>query len=100
MGFRYEDSELPVRYLEYFVRTAKERLSDFAPATAQKNINLDVLANVHVPLPPLSEQKRIVTKVDELMLICDQLETQLEYQQKGRRRLLEALLHEALEGVG
>jgi type I restriction enzyme S subunit len=100
VGFRYEDSELPVRYLEYFVRTAKERLSDFAPATAQKNINLDVLANVHVPLPPLSEQKRIVTKVDELMLICDQLETQLEYQQKGRRQLLETLLHEALEGVG
>lgn len=100
VGFRYEDPEMPVRYLEYFLRTAKERLNDFAPATAQKNINLDVLANVYVPLPPLAEQKRIVAKVDELMLICDQLETQLEYQQKGRRQLLEALLHEALEGVG
>lgn len=100
VGFRYEDPEMPVRYLEYFLRTAKERLNDFAPATAQKNINLDVLANVTIPLPPLAEQKRIVAKVDELMLICDQLENQLEYQQKGRRQLLEALLHEALEGVG
>jgi type I restriction enzyme S subunit len=53
-----------------------------------------------IPLPPLAEQKRIVAKVDELMLICDQLETHLESQQKGRRQLLEALLHEALEGVG
>jgi type I restriction enzyme S subunit len=100
VGFRYDDAAMPVRYIEYFLRTAKDRLSDFAPATAQKNINLDVLANVNVPLPPLAEQKRIVAKVDELMGICDQLEHQLESQQKGRRQLLEALLHEALEGVG
>lgn len=58
------------------------------------------LKAIHIPLPPLAEQKRIVAKVDELMLICDQLESQLETQQKGRRQLLEALLHEALEGVG
>ena len=55
---------------------------------------------VTIPLPPLAEQKRIVAKVDELMVICDQLEHHLESQQKGRRQLLEALLHEALEGVG
>jgi hypothetical protein len=34
------------------------------------------------------------------MAICDQLEKQLETQQKDPRRLLEALLHDALEGVG
>jgi hypothetical protein len=34
------------------------------------------------------------------MAICDQLEKQLESQQRESRRLLEALLHEALEGVG
>ena len=64
------------------------------------SINMRQVRGCPVPLPPLAEQKRIVAKVDELMLICDQLETQLAYQQKGRRQLLEALLHEALEGVG
>lgn len=29
-----------------------------------------------IPIPPTSEQKRIVTKVDELMALCDKLETQ------------------------
>jgi type I restriction enzyme S subunit len=58
------------------------------------------LKAVPIPLPPLAEQKRIVAKVDELMAICDQLEKQLESQQKESRRLLEALLHEALEEVG
>ena len=38
--------------------------------------------------------------MDELMLICDQLENQLASRQKGRRQLMETLLHEALEGVG
>jgi type I restriction enzyme, S subunit len=67
---------------------------------SMKNVSRDVIYDLPIPLPPLAEQKRIVAKVDELMAICDQLEKQLEYQQKGRRRLLEALLHEALEGVG
>jgi hypothetical protein len=38
--------------------------------------------------------------VDEQILIRDQLENQLDSLQKGRRQLLEALLHKALEGAG
>ena len=43
-----------------------------------------------------SEQHRIVAKVDELMAVCDQLEAQLTATQTDSRRLLEAVLHEAL----
>ncbi|WP_054758265.1 restriction endonuclease subunit S [Methylomonas koyamae] len=49
-----------------------------------------------VPLPPLAEQHRIVAKVDELMALCDQLETQLADTAADSRRLLEAVLHQAL----
>jgi type I restriction enzyme, S subunit len=49
-----------------------------------------------VPLPPLAEQHRIVAKVDELMALCDQLEQQLSQADQQRRRLLEAVLAEAL----
>ena len=52
-----------------------------------------------IPLPPLAEQKRIVAKVDELMGLCDRLETQLTSAQTESRRLLESLLHEALTPV-
>jgi len=84
------------RYFEYFVRTAKANLLEFAPATAQKNINLEILNAVLIPLPPLAEQNRIVAKVDELMSVCDQLEAELVTTQTNSRRLLEAVLHEAL----
>jgi type I restriction enzyme, S subunit len=84
------------RYFEYFVRTAKANLLEFAPATAQKNINLEILNSVLIPLPPLTEQHRIVAKVDELMALCDRLEAQLTTTEADSRRLLEAVLHEAL----
>ena len=50
-----------------------------------------------VPLPPLAEQHRIVSKVDELMTLCGQLEASLSIGDETRGRLVAALLHEALE---
>ena len=49
-----------------------------------------------IPTPPLSEQHRIVAKVDALMALCDQLEAQLTTTQTDSRRLLEAVLDTAL----
>jgi type I restriction enzyme S subunit len=54
-------------------------------------------SNLPIPLPPLDEQHRIVTKVDELMALCDQLEAQLTTTETDNHRLLEAVLHEALQ---
>ena len=45
-----------------------------------------------IPLPPANEQHRIVTKVDELMALCDQLEQQSEHQLDAHQQLTETLL--------
>ena len=52
---------------------------------------------IALALPPQAEQHRIVAKVDELMALCDRLEASLASTDTHRRRLLEALLHEALQ---
>lgn len=52
--------------------------------------------NLLIPVPPRAEQNRIVTKVQELMGLCDRLEASLVHGEEGRSRLLEAVLHEAL----
>ena len=49
-----------------------------------------------IPIPPVPEQHRIVAKVDELMALSDRLEASLAAADETRRRLLEALLAEAL----
>lgn len=53
--------------------------------------------DIPIDLPPLAEQHRIVAKVDELMALCDQLEASLVEGEQTRSKLLEAVLHEALE---
>ena len=86
-------SYLPsVNYFEYFLRTAKKHLESFAPATAQKNINLGILEQVMIPLPPVEEQHRIVTKVDELMTLCDTIKTKPQTAQPTQLTLSETLV--------
>ncbi len=45
-----------------------------------------------MPLPPLNEQHRIVAKVDELMILCDQLEQQTESSLDAHNQLVDTLL--------
>jgi type I restriction enzyme, S subunit len=65
-------------------------------ATAQPVISGSKIYPIVVGLPPLAEQHRIVAKVDELMALCDRLEASLTAAGSTRRRLLDALLAEAL----
>jgi len=60
------------------------------------SLSVGKIRQIEVPLPPLAEQHRIVAKVDELMALCDQLEAQLTTTEADSRRLLEAVLREAL----
>jgi len=64
---------------------------------AQPKLALKRILGARVPLPPLAEQHRIVAKVDALMALCDRLEAALTTTDTTRARLLEALLHEALD---
>jgi type I restriction enzyme S subunit len=75
-----------------------ERLSRYFTGTGISHFTGKSLKGYLFPLPPLAEQHRIVAKVDELMALCDQLEQQLSQADQQRRRLLEALLAEALGG--
>lgn len=81
---------------------ARKYFSDNATGAqlTMPKINQAVLVALPIPLPPRSEQDRIVAKVDELMSLCDQLEASLSRRDSTRSRLLNALLHEVLSPQG
>ena len=74
-----------------------EAMREMAEGGPQPNLNVGKIKERLIAFPPLSEQKRIVAKVHELMGICDRLETSLTAGETARSRLLDTLLHEALE---
>jgi len=76
---------------------SREYLGGTAVGTTMQNLNQTILLNLPFGLPPLAEQHRIVAMVDVLMTLCDQLEESLATVSDTRLRLLEAVLHEALE---
>ena len=75
----------------------REQLRRFDNGTAQPNLSSASVKRYEIPLPPLAEQHRIVAKVDALMALCDRLEAALTTTDTTRARLLDALLHDALD---
>jgi type I restriction enzyme S subunit len=65
-------------------------------STKQVELNTSVVIAVPVPLPPLVEQHRIVAKVDELMVLCDQLKVLLQQAQQTQIYLTDAVVENAL----
>ena len=57
-------------------------------------LNLNNIRNLVLPIPPLAEQRRIVAKVDQLMALVDQLQTQLAASRATAEKLMEAVVAE------
>lgn len=74
-----------------------DRIHKSSMGTTVHTLTVSRANQVPVPLPPVSEQKRIVAKVDELMGLCDRLAESLEDSNNTRAHLLEAALHLALD---
>lgn len=61
-------------------------------STKQTELSTTTVKEYLVPLPPLEEQKRIVSKVEVLMKICDSLEEKITLNEKISDKLLESIL--------
>lgn len=88
-------------FLNLAMNTSDFRTTQIVPLikkqTGQANVNGSALKNMLIPMPSLAMQKRIVSKVAELMSLCDRIERGLIDTADRRTRLLEALLHHALK---
>ena len=60
-------------------------------------VNRSKWENIPISIPPLQEQHRIVTKIEQLMKLCNELEHSIQQNQKYTQELLQVALKEALE---
>ena len=72
------------------------QLYDNTSGTGQPNVNTTALKSLFIPIPPLAEQHRIVTKIDELMTLCDQLKVRLSDAQTTQLHLADAIVEQAV----
>ncbi len=65
---------LDMKYLLYYTQFFRPLWMNYASGSRKDpNINQVIINNAVIPLPPLEEQYRIVTKIEELLPYCDQL---------------------------
>jgi len=98
VGFIPEKGMFEVLFAMYFMQIIKSDLQMFAPATAQKNINLQILYDVAIPVPPLAEQKEIVYRVESLFKLADAIEARYEKAKKYIEKLSQSILSKAFRG--
>src|SRR5690606_23280666 len=83
-------------YLRFTIRASQiaDQFAGITLGVAQQKVSLGRFRCIAVPLPPLAEQRRIVAKVDQLMVLVDALETQLAASRATAANLLSALVAE------
>jgi type I restriction enzyme S subunit len=76
----------------------KQQSSDGTEGVGNKNLVLRKIKAFVIPMPPLEEQKAIVTKVNAVMALCAGLEKEIEQNTHHLEQLMQSCLREVFEG--
>ena len=89
-------------YLFYFLLANRTTFIKKGEGGAQPNISKEKIVNTLIPLPPLDEQKRIVEKIEELLLLVERYEKAWarleELNKKFPLDMQKAILGQAIQG--
>ena len=60
------NNEANTIYMYFIFKNMQKMLEEFAPGVAQKNINLKILSNLDIPLPPLPLQHLFAQRIEQI----------------------------------
>ena len=73
-------------------------LKQYATATAQPGLSVNTIGDVHIPIPPLEEQKRIVSSIEHWFKILDEIDKEKGCLQKIISQSKSKILNLAIHG--
>lgn len=85
-----------MKFIEYFIINETPKLLKTSRGSAINNLLLGDMKTVLLPLPPLSEQLRIVNKIESVLNSCAELEESIRKSKIENEKLLQQFLKEAL----
>jgi type I restriction enzyme S subunit len=89
---------LAIKFINYFIQMVKQKIDSEASATAQKNINVEYLEKLKIPIPLLPEQQLIVAEIERRLSVCDKLEESIRQGLEQAEALRQSILKKAFEG--
>ena len=98
MGFTAAKILVLPEYVELFIKSVRTRIEAYAPATAQKNINLTTLENLVVPLCSLPEQQVLVDKLEAVFSEMEKQKEEIDNQLMTANALRQSILKKAFTG--
>ena len=87
------------QFLQYFLQSPYFQKAIWAKSSGGTTpiVNKSKWESIPIPLPPLSEQKRIVAEIEKQFAKTKQLKEHIIANQQATEQLLKALLHQAFE---
>ena len=87
-------------FLYYFLKSSIELLNSLGSGTTFKELSGSKLAEVQIPIPPLSEQKRIVAILDKAFESISKAKENTEQNLKNAKEVFESYLQAVFEKKG
>lgn len=75
-----------------------QQFSHNASGSTVKNLNIEIVKQTNISLPPLNEQKRIVEKTENLFLNLDNSDKHLKHLERQLKRYRQSVLKSAFDG--
>ena len=98
VGFTATETLVLPRYVELFIKSVRTRIEAYAPATAQRNINLVVLESLVIPLCSLQEQRALLDRLEAIFSVINEQRREIEKHLHSADALRQSILRSAFTG--
>jgi type I restriction enzyme S subunit len=98
VGFNSKNAHT-VKFVMYYIDLIQQFLDNKAAATAQKNININVLTQLDFPIPDSKIQSAVVLEIESRFSVCDKMEETINNSLEQTEVLRHSILKQAFEGM-